>query len=92
MKINVAHIRAPAASGGSIDFAVFDAKSTSSGDAANNLLLQQLTLKARVSGMKIDQSALAYTHNGRLQFFGSKSLVEHLSRSGLPSWTHSINV
>lgn len=91
MQINVAHIRAPAASGGSIDFAVFDAKSTSGADAANNLLLRQLTLKARASGLNVDQSALAYNHNGRLQFFGDKPLVEHLSRSGLPNWTHTVN-
>ena len=89
VKINLAHIRERSTSGGYIDFAVFDAKSTS-GD--NDALLAQLTAKARASGLKVDQSALAYTKNGRIQFYGSKNLVDHLSKSGLPQWTHEINV
>ena len=92
MKINLAHIRARAANGGNIDFAVFDAKSNIGGDNANSQLLAQLTARAEASGLKVDQSALAYTENGRLRFFGSKNLVDHLSKIGLPSWTHSINV
>ena len=89
MKISLAHIRERSTSGGYIDFAVFDAKSTSGNNGA---LLQQLTAKARAAGLKIDQSALAYTQNGRLQFFGSKNLVDFLSKSGLPRWTHEIDV
>jgi hypothetical protein len=89
MKIHLAHIRAPSTSGGYIDFAVFDAKSTS---GSNATLLAQLTARARVSGLKIDQSALAYSQNGRIQFYGSRHLVDHLARSGLPRWTHEIDV
>lgn len=89
MKIFLAHIRERSTSGRYIDFAVFDAKSNS-GD--NDALLAQLTAKARASGLKIDQSALAYSQNGRIQFYGSKNLVDYLSRSGLPQWTHEINV
>ena len=89
MRISLAHIRAPAASGGYIDFAVFGAESTS-GD--NATLLTQLTVKARASGLKIDQSALAYSQGGRIQFYGSRHLVDHLARSGLPRWTHEIDV
>ena len=88
MKISLAHIRERSTTGGYIDFAVFDAKSTSGN---NDALLQQLTAKARAAGLKIDQSALAYTQNGRLQFFGSKNLVNFLSKSGLPRWTHEID-
>lgn len=89
MKIHLAHIRERSTSGGYIDFAVFDAKSTSGN---NDALLAQLTAKARTSGLKIDQSALAFNQNGRLQFYGSKNLVDHLSKSGLPQWTHDIDV
>lgn len=89
MKINLAHIRERSTSGGYIDFAVFDARSTS-GD--NATLLTQLTAKARASGLKIDQSVLAYSQNGRIKFYGSKNLVDHLARSGLPRWTHEVDV
>lgn len=92
MKINLAHIREHSTSGGWIDFAVFDAKSTSGGDSGNATLLSQITAKARASGLKIDQSALAYSENGRIQFYGTKNLVDYLSRSGLPQWTHEIDV
>lgn len=92
MKINLAHIRKSSTSGGWIDFAVFDAKSTSGIESANVNLLAQLTAKARASGLKVDQSALAYSQNGRIQFYGTKNLVEHLSKSGLPQWTHKIDM
>jgi hypothetical protein len=92
MNINLAHIRAQAASGGPIDFAVFDARSTNGSDTANSQLLAQLTARAKASGLKVDQSALAYSENGRIRFFGSKHLVDHLSKIGLPRWTHTISV
>lgn len=91
MKINFAHIREHSTSGGAIDFAVFDAHSTTNSDSENAKVLAQLTAKARMSGCKIDQAALAFTENGRIQFFGSKNLVDHLARSGLPQWTHWID-
>lgn len=92
MKINLAHIRENSTSGGWIDFAVFDAKSTSSSDSVNATLLAQLTAKAQASGLKIDQSALAYNQNGRIHFYGTKNLVDYLSKRGLPQWTHNIDV
>lgn len=91
MKINLAHIRERSTNGGAIDFAVFDAHSTTNSDSANAEVLAQLTAKARRSGLKIDQSALAFNEGGRLKFYGTKNLVEYLSRSGLPQWTHSID-
>ena len=92
MKINLAHIRERSTSGGWIDFAVFEAKSTSGSDSDNDTLLTRLTATARASGLKIDQSALAYSQNGRIQFYGTKNLVDYLSNSGLPQWTHEIDV
>ena len=91
MQINFAHIRERSTSGGWIDFAVFEARSTSNTDSANAGVLANLTTKARRSGLKIDQSALAFTEGGRLKFYGSRNLVEYLSRIGLPGWTHSID-
>ena len=91
MKINLAHLRERAAAGGWIDFAVFEARSNSGTESANAGLLDQLTAKARASGLKIDQSALAFTKNGRVQFYGSKHLVKYLSNSWIPQWTHTID-
>lgn len=54
--------------------------------------LAQLTTKARMAGHRVDQSALAFNENGRLKFYGSKNLVDFLSRSGLPHWTHTMTV
>jgi len=91
MRINYAHMRERSTSGGWIDFAVFDARSSSGTDSANSEVLARLTTKARASGQKIDQSALAFQEAGRIKFFGDRKLVEYLSKVGLPSWTHTIN-
>ena len=91
MKINFAHVRERSTSGGWINFAVFDAKSTSGSKSANAALLQQLTSKARSASLRVDQSALAYRQGARIQFFGSQNLVDYLSRSGVPQWTHKLD-
>lgn len=90
MQISLAHIRERSTTGGYIDFAVFDAHATSNTSSANADVLSRLTAKARLAGLKVDQSALAFVENGRVKFYGSKNLVEYLSQSGLPQWTHSI--
>lgn len=92
MNINFAHIRQPSTSGGWVDFAVFDAKSASGSESDNAKLLMSLTNKARLSGKKVDQSALAFSEHGRVKFYGTKNLVDYLFGSGVPQWTHSINV
>lgn len=91
MRINFAHINEPAVGGGSIDYAVFDARSTSGSDHANDAVLLRLTMKARLLGLKIDLSALAYAENGRVRFYGSPKLVEHLAGRGVPQWTNYID-
>lgn len=88
MKINMAHLRERAVGGGWINFAVFDAKSTSGN---NDDLLWQLTSRARANGLKIDQSALAYMSGGRLRFYGNPKLVDYLSKGWRPVWTHTID-
>jgi len=92
MKINLAHIRERSTTGGWIDFAVFDAKTTSGGDSGNNNLLAQLTVQARASGLKVDQSALAYKQGSQIRFYGDKSLVSYLSGNGVPHWTHTVDI
>ena len=92
MKINLAHIRERSTTGGWIDFAVFDAKTTSGGDSGNANLLTQLTAQARADGLKIDQSALAYKQGSQIRFYGDKKLVDYLSKSGVPHWTHKIDI
>ena len=90
MRINYAYLRERSTSGGWIDFAVFEACSTSGTESANSAVLARLTARARDSGQKIDQSALAFKENGRIRFFGDRKLVEYLSKSGVPQWTHTI--
>ena len=92
MQINFAHLRERATSGGWINFAVFEARATSGGDSANAQALAELTAKARGSGYQVDQSALAFTENGRVKFYGTRNLVDYLSRSWLPKWTHTMTV
>lgn len=92
MKIDLAHLREKGVSGGWIDFAVFDACSNSKTNGDNDILLQQLTMKASGSGLKIDQSALAYMQGGKIRYYGDKHLVDYLSKNGVPQWTHQIDV
>jgi hypothetical protein len=89
VKINMAHLRERARSGGWINFAVFDAKSTT-GD--NGGLLFQLTQAARNSGLRVDQSALAYSSGGKIMFYGDKNLVSYLSNGWIPHWTHTVDI
>lgn len=92
MRINFAHLRERAQSGGWVNFCVFDARSSSGTSTDNSQLLARLTARARASNLHVDQAALAFTSSGRLQFFGSPPLINFLSKSGLPRWTHHINV
>ena len=92
MRIEFAHLRERAAAGGWIDFAVFNARSASGADAENASFLAQLTVAARHQGLKIDQAALAYMQGGQLRFYGTTTLVDYLSKHGLPRWTHHIDI
>jgi len=91
MRVNLAHLRERARSGGWINFAVFDARSSSGTNDDNARLLAQLTAKAKGANLRVDQSALAFMSGSRVQFFGSPPLVEYLSKNGLPGWTHTID-
>lgn len=91
MKVDFAHLRERARTGGWVNFAVFDARSASGSRDDNVRLLAELTARARAANLRIDQAALAYSAGSRVQFFGSPTLVDYLSKSGVPPWTHSIN-
>lgn len=77
MQVEFAHLRERSTSGGWIDFAVFNAKSTSGN---NGSLLAELTMRARNAGCKIDQSALVFREGSRTRFYGDQNLVKYLSR------------
>jgi hypothetical protein len=90
-KINFAHLRERATNGGWINFAVFEADATNRTNSGRNAVLNRLTLKARASGLRVDQSALAFEENGRIKYFGDPNLVQYLARNFRPYWTHSID-
>jgi hypothetical protein len=92
MQINFAHLRERATNGGDINFAVFEARANSNSDTARSEVLADLTVRARQSGLRVDQSALAFTENGRIKFYGTKNLVDYLSRGWIPHWTHKLSV
>ena len=91
MQINFAHLRERATNGGEINFAVFEARANSNNDTARSAVLAGLTMRARNSGLRVDQSALAYSENGRIKFFRDRNLVDYLSRGWTPHWTHKLS-
>ena len=91
MQIKLAHLRERSTSGSWINFAVFDARSSDGTEAGNAEVLASLTVKARGAGLRVDQAALAYPQSGRTMFYGTKTLVDYLTRAGVPRWTHTIN-
>lgn len=87
MTIKLAHLRHQG-----IDFAVFDADARVGTDAARREALADLVGAARAHGLKVDKAALAFREGGRTVFWGTPDLVRFLSRSGVPSWTHTIRL
>lgn len=87
MNVKMAHIREQG-----IDFAVFDADATSRMDHDRDDVLLRLTLAARASGLRVEKAALAFAESGRVKFYGTPDLVQFLSSSGLPRWTHTLSV
>jgi hypothetical protein len=92
MRIQFAHLRERSTTGGYIDFAVFQANATDGTDSGRDEVLYDLTRQARMQGLKIDQSALAYTEHGRTRYYGNRNLVNYLARRGVPRWTHYLDV
>jgi hypothetical protein len=55
-------------------------------------LLGQLVAEARRNNLRVDKAALAFHEAGRTKFFGTPDLVRYLSSSGIPRWTHTLDV
>lgn len=87
MRIDFAHLRIQG-----VDVAIFSADAINRTDTARASLLQELTWKARASGLKIDKSALAYRRGRNTEYYGTLDLVRFLSNSGVSRWTHQISV
>ena len=66
MGINFAHIKERSTSVYWINFTIFEANAQNNTDSRRESVLQDLTRKARHSGLAVDQSALAYEQNGQL--------------------------
>lgn len=92
MKIKMVHLRHKSTSGTPINFAVFDAKPNSMDSASLDSALNELTIKAKASGLKVDQASLVYNQNNQIRFWGSKNLVNFLSTNGVPKWTHTLDM
>jgi hypothetical protein len=92
MRVNFAHLSHPSTSGGLINFAVFEGRSQSGLQADNDSVLAKLTIAARSQGLRVDQSALVFNDNGRIRYYGAKSLVQFLSGGVVPSWTHYLDI
>jgi len=87
MQVKLAHLRTQG-----VDFVVFDADVRSGLNRDRAALLQDLTSAARRAGLKVDKSALAFFHAGKIQFYGARDLVNYLANLGVPNWTHTITV
>lgn len=79
MRVELAHVRIQG-----VDVAVFDAKPISNSDPARQALLGQLTARARIAGLRVQKSALAYVQDGEVYFFGTPDLVAYLQKLPVP--------
>ncbi|GMV27649.1 MAG: hypothetical protein AMXMBFR58_36800 [Phycisphaerae bacterium] len=75
-----------------IDFAIFETDTVDRSSRSREALLGDLTLRARMEGLKVDKSALAFVEGGRISFFGTPDLVRYLASGWLPQWTHTLTV
>ena len=92
MRIALAHMRDQSTTGDHINFAIFKADVTTGMDGDREALLLDLTNRARAAGLSIEKSALAFSEKGRVMFYGTPDLVEYLSKTGVPRWTHYLTV
>lgn len=70
----------------------FAADATTRTNAEQQELLADLVCAARSSGLKVDKVALCYSVGRRTEFFGIPDVVRYLIRSGVPRWTHTVQV
>lgn len=88
MRINVAHLRDQG-----IDFAVFDADTSSRTKSDRDALLSDLVTAAQANGLHVEKAALAFRQHGRLTFHGTQDLVRYLAANPLAiRWTHTLDI
>ena len=87
MRVNFAHLKHKSAAG-DVSFAVFEARSNSGSDKDNKKLLEDLVKHAQGIGLRVEEAALVFREGERIKFWGNMSLVELLSKGGVPKWTH----
>lgn len=88
MQVRVAFMSQASTDGSAKRFVVFDARAA---DGNNQALLRGLSERAKHAGMDFHWAALAFMQEGRLGYFGSPSLTQHLVKiKWVPSWTHTV--
>lgn len=92
-EINLAHYRQKTATGDYVNFAIFDAVAESDSEKDKLELLNGLVkLTIELKKLKIDQAVIAFYKDDELRLYGSNDLIKYLSRSGLPEWTHTLEL
>ncbi len=85
MSIRVAHLRIQG-----IDVAIFAARPNVDTPSECAAALQQLTMRARAAGLKVDKAALAYSYGSGVRYYGTPDLVRYLQNNGVDHWTHTL--
>lgn len=89
MQVRVAFMSQSSTDGSAKRFVVFDARSA---DGNNQILLRQLSEKAKHAGMDFEWAALAFKQDNRIAYFGTPALTQYLVETKwVPSWTHTLN-
>ena len=79
----------PSTDGSAKRFVVFDARAAGGN---NQVLLRQLSEKAKHAGMDFEWAALAFMQNHQITYFGSPALTQYLVKTKwVPSWTHTFD-
>ena len=90
MKLNYAILKDPASD--KLSNVVFQVNSPRGLERQQMELLRQLMMYVSRRGLNVNQAVLAFQEGEELKFFGSRNLVDHLTKNGLPPWTHSLKL
>ena len=89
MQVRVAFMSQPSTDGSAKRFVVFDARAAGGN---NQVLLRQLSEKAKQAGMDFEWAALAFMQGNHIVYYGSPALTEYLVKTKwVPSWTHTLD-
>ncbi len=87
VKINLAHVRIQG-----INCAIFDANARVGTDSERARVLADLTARARLTGLRVEKSALAFSEAGSLRFYGTRDLVNYLAKQPFVRWTYTLDI